>query len=238
MTIRSLPKGLTPILIGLFGFVIGVAGASAFWPQYWTVPTFPESLGFLGGIIGGLMTLIAAMIAFRPARDQMLIARAASIATDLRDLRDLKTAIATLITVIEEHMIIVEDSFAYPFDINYLSGVHDGVLSNRIQLIYRSTVEINKCRFIMQCARLNFGDADQIQKYVYGASSAVSLFIRLNRGINNIADRGGYDQFVIKIKEQLPDVLTHIETAARACSDVTAMYAQRARDLELQLGPH
>lgn len=150
-------KGWGPILAAaVFGFVLGTSGVSVLWPQMWEGVKLSDSLGFWGGIFGGAMTLVAAIIAFRPARDQMLIARAAAIATDLRDLRDLATAIDALITVIDEHMILVEGRFEIPFDIRYLRGVEDGELSRRVQLIYKNSIEIKKCVLALDSTESKF----------------------------------------------------------------------------------
>ncbi|SHO66387.1 hypothetical protein SAMN02745172_03046 [Pseudoxanthobacter soli DSM 19599] len=232
-------KGWGPILAAaVFGFVLGTSGVTVLWPKMWEGAKLSDSLGFWGGIFGGAMTLVAAIIAFRPARDQMLIARAAAIATDLRDLRDLATTIAALISIIEEHMILVADDLAFTAEYNYLTGVYDDILNNRIQLIFISTVEIRKCIITFEAAAFKFSHEDTLLEDAVAVCNAVQLFVRINREIRNIENRDNYNRLANNIKAFLPIIESKIAKVKSTCGRITKEYARRARDIELQLGPH
>ncbi len=82
-------KGWAPIIAAaVFGFVLGTTGVSVLWPSMWEGARLSDTLGLWGGILGGFMTLIAAIIAFRPARDQMLIAKVTILSGEIREFQN------------------------------------------------------------------------------------------------------------------------------------------------------
>lgn len=232
-------KGWGPILAAaLLGFVLGTTGVSVLWPSMWEGARLSDTLGLWGGILGGFMTLIAAIIAFRPARDQMLIARAAGNAMDLRDLRELTITIAALTSIIEEHMIIVEGDLAFEVEFNYLVNVYDDILNTRMQLIFKNTVEIKRCIITFRAAALKFSHEGAFLEDVELLYNSIQNFVIINRMIKDVKNRGDYSKFVSLIKEEFQKIEQPIENTNKKCGEITNKYAHRARDIELQLGPH
>lgn len=231
-------KGWGPILAAaVFGFVLGASGVSIFWPQMWEGAKLSDSLGFWGGIFGGAMTLIAAIIAFRPARDQMLIARAANISAEINELERISGMFASITNGIQEHIYLEvteipsDESNKYTFNI-------DNHLLDRIELIRRSAQTIYAQTSHAVAAACKFQEMNSLQDAIDEINNVSFEYYTMSMAACLQATRREYHACIRVTKMMSEDFLSAVECAN---SEIRKTISSRSNDLKqvnAKLGPH